>query len=363
LKRRFIDDESVEDDSVALQSDTYDDILPAMKPPPAETTSVSLLAPKLLVVTPIRGNKKYDGGADKKVFGSVNHTPKKTEPLFPTGHRRGEGGKKYIAGNSRDAGSNLADSEEEGDEEDDIAFGILDTGYNPDDSMEPHAGVHSLIKDAKALDPRLDRMGQLKWPHRLFVIQTKDNTLLATLYLPRMEDVGVSEYPLRMILKHAQFQDIRKAVKFHKLAPMVSASNPNIALLNGRDNDSGPRNCIIRLLHPHRTISKDMIKCWGENVAKLVERFGSAGRFDSFYNFAGNLTPPVPKELACYITLSEVFKVMEARHQDKTLHQLLDDHAIAQLYIPQHLLSDAKELANASNPNNGTDSFLNGLAI
>jgi hypothetical protein len=92
-----------------------------------------------------------------------------------------------------------------------------------------------------------------------------------------------------------------------------------------------------------------MVKSWGENVAKLVERFGSAGRFDSFHNFAGNLTPPAPKELACYIPLSEVFKIiMEARHQNQTIHQLLEDDAIAPLYIPHHLMYDAKELAGAS---------------
>jgi hypothetical protein len=370
LKRRFIDDEAVEDNYVAAYSedreiseiDTLDDILPATKPAAAAERSLVYQAPKHHIVTPVRGITNSHGRADKKVFRGNKDKPKMAKPHIKTEYPRGEGGKAFATSNNKKAAN---DSDDEESEEDDIAFGILDTGYNPENSGEPHAGVHDLamIKDVKALEPRLDRMGQLKWPHRLFVTLTKDNTLIATLFLPRMEDVGVSEYPLRMILKHAQFEDIRKAVKFHTMAPMVSASNPNIALLNGRDKDSGPRKCILRLLHPHRTVNKDMIKCWGENVAKLVERFGSAGRFDSFYNFAGNLTPPAPKELAYYITLSEVFKIMEARHQNKTIHQLLDDDTIPQLYIPHHLMSDAKELAGATHPTNGTDAFLNGLTM
>jgi hypothetical protein len=54
---------------------------------------------------------------------------------------------------------------------------------------------------------------------------------------------------------------------------------------------------------------------------------------------------------------------MEARHLNQTIHQLLDDKTIASLYIPDHLMSDAKELADASHPTNGTDAFLNGLTV
>jgi hypothetical protein len=322
------------------------------------SSPVAFQAHKLVVVTPVRGHAKKH--ADNKIA-SMRNNPKQAKNTFKDENINVEGAKKSVVANNMAAKRGPGDSDEA--EEEDIAFGILDTNYDPGD-YEPHGGVHGLaIKDVKAPDARQDRTGQMKWPHRLFVIVTKDNTLIATLYLPRMEDVGISEYPLRMILKHAQFQEIRKAVKFHKLAPMVSTSNPNIALMNGREKDSGPRNCILRLLHPHRTVSKDMIRSWGENVAKLIERFGSAGRFDSFYNFAGDLTPPVPRELACYITLSEVFKIMEARHQNQTIHQLLNDKTIAELYIPHHLMSDATELAGASHPTNGTDAFLNGLNV
>jgi hypothetical protein len=362
--------------------DNYDvfdtDSIIATQPP----SPVAFRAPKV-VVTPVRGHTQKHDDADKKIGRTMKYKTNNAKKHYKAEHCRGEGGKAFVDGNNMAAKHSLAmsDDEEEAfvvgnknmaanhslaksdDEEEDIAFGILDTNYKPGED-EPHAGVHSLaIKDVKAPEPRLDRMGQQKWPHRLFVILTKDNTLIATLYLPKMEEVGVNEYPLRMILKHAQFQEIRKAVKFHKLAPMVSGSNPNIALLNGREKDGGPRSCILRLLHPHRTVNKDMIKDWGTNVAKLVERFGSAGRFVSFYYFAGDLTPPVPKELACYITLGEVFKIMEARHQNQTIHQLLDDKTVAPLYIPHHLMSDAKELAGASHPTHGTDAFLNGLDI
>jgi hypothetical protein len=401
-KRRFIDDEAVEDVDISESDDVFDvdGIIPTQPPSPVRFRATKN------VVTPVRGGhtQKHDD-ADKKIRSTIAFNPRKSKKLYKAQHIRGEGGKAFnvrndmaakhslaesddeeeafVVGNNVAAKNGLAESDDEeeafvvgskvaakhslakseDEEEEDISFEILDTNYKAGES-EPHAGVLSLaIKDVKAPEPRLDRMGQQKWPHRLFVILTKDNTLIATLFLPKMEDVGVNEYPLRMILKHAQFQDIRKAVKFHKLAPMVSGSNPNIALLNGREKDNGPRNCILRLLHPHCTVNKDMIKDWGQNVAKLIERFGSAGRFDSFYYFAGDLTPHAPKELACYITLSEVFKIMEARHQNQTIHQLLDDKNVARLYIPHHLMSDAKELASASHPTNGTDAFLNGLAI
>ena len=160
---------------------------------------------------------------------------------------------------------------------------------------------------------------------------------------------------------------------------MVSLTNPEQPLLNNREgNDRDQeRHCVLRIFQLETRVDNSMVDLWATDITKLIEHY-SKGEYVTLYRYVGNLTPPTPAPLSCYIPLAECFNVMVLHERTyckkmltipRPLTQLLEDTDLAAKYfLPQHL-DKAKELAAQANAQpqqpqealQGSDLFLRNL--
>ena len=207
------------------------------------------------------------------------------------------------------------------------------------------------------LEKKYNRNGTECYQNRVFLIVTKSDDLIVKFCLPRDNKKAPPDYWMKSLMKHPNKEDIAKQIPFHFLLELRSPESPTRFLPNNREGNlaGGPWYCLVNLQYD--PLPDEQAVKWAGDIALLATKIDSAGDYDTFYGYAGNLTPPTLQPLSQYLTIDGVFTVLRQKF-DASMLSLLNDPIIATTYFDEDSLKIAKKQAQASIRSKDTSSFL-----
>lgn len=197
--------------------------------------------------------------------------------------------------------------------------------------------------------PRYDRNGQQMHANRVVSFRTRNGEYGLLTFQPRNNTTMPSSchYMILKLQKDAsQYISVRKHYKFTNIYELRSVEDPMTALSGNRKGKlTGiSRKGFVRITTA--TLTQKQLRKWASDIAEMMSFAASAGEYDAYYKYVGDITPQEPQPLGYYLTMEDTFKVMQTRFKPAPLTTIMGNNRIAPLYFGKADLARAQREAS-----------------
>ena len=187
--------------------------------------------------------------------------------------------------------------------------------------------------------------GTYKGVYRIMACQHLAGIRTIQHFSPVKIDIGINEMPFSIIEDMADYQTkIKKVFKIEGRIPMQHPEDPLKPCLKG--GNGGHAKQVRNLIYSVDQM-EDMGQ-WACNWTKLMNKVSTSPAmiYDTFFRYAGDITPPKLLPIGYYVPLKHALLLMYNLNYDKenpmTIEQMFNKLDIVVDFIPQQYMTKAK---------------------